>query len=336
MTFSVRRARGASSAWRLRALLALSFLGAMAFALPAGVDNAQAAFRQPQGGRIAIDLSAAFTPSEEFPGFVDKDTGAFFAVIELPADAYDKLKAIPDSPEALANEGFGGTEKTELKGRQGTFVYLHGKQVKPAGEVTKFVLIFPEKDITGVIVADVPQAAIDGGKYSRDAVEAILATVAVRDAPVDPNALFHFSYLGPFKQAFDHGGMTKAYNVSGAQPSPGENQLVKEAMLMVSSSIHGDAIDVKAQADKAFTELGGMKDRQIEEAKEVAVGNFKGYQITGAATDEASGGKIAIRLVLLSGEPAGYFMFLGSMPVADKEKMLPEIEKVIASFELVK
>jgi hypothetical protein len=333
MTFFIRRALGASSA---RAFPILSSLAVAAFALLAPVSQAQAAFRQFPGGRIAIDLGAAFTPSDRFSGFVDKSTGASFAVIELPADAYDKLKTIPDSEEALANEGFGGTEKAELKGREGAFVYLAGKQKTPAGDVTKFVLMFTERDVTGVIVANVPQAAMDAGAYSRQGLEAILATVAVRDKPADPNALFHFGYLGPFKEAYDHGGMTKAYNISGAQPHPGENQLVKEPMLLVSSSIHGDAIDVKAQADKAFMELGGMKDKQIEDAKEVAIGAFKGYQITGAMTDAASGGKIAIRLVLLSGEPAGYFMFLGSMPAADREKVLPEIEKVIASFDLVK
>jgi hypothetical protein len=332
MTFFIR-VLGASSA---HAFLALSSLAVAAFALLAPIYQAQAAFRQFPGGRIAIDLGAAFTPSDRFSGFVDKSTGASFAVIELPADAYDKLKTIPDSQEALANEGFGGTEKAELKGREGAFVYLAGKQKTPAGDVTKFVLMFTERDVTGVIVANVPQVAMDAGAYSRQGVEAILATVAVRDKPADPNALFYFGYLGPFKEAFDHGGMTKAYNISGAQPQPGENQLVKEPMLLVSSSVHGDAIDVKAQADKAFMELGGMKDRQVDDAREVTIGAFKGYQITGLVTDAASGGKIAIRLVLLSGEPAGYFMFLGSMPAADREKMIPEIEKVIASFELVK
>jgi hypothetical protein len=107
-------------------------------------------------------------------------------------------------------------------------------------------------------------------------------------------------------------------------------------MLLVSSSIHGDTIDVKGQAREAFKHLGGMKEKRIDDETEVAVGNLKGYQITGEVTDATSGDKIAIRLVLLSGEPFGYFLLLGSIPVAEKEKMMPEIEKMIASFELVK
>ena len=229
-----------------------------------------------------------------------------------------------------------GTEKAELKGREGRFIYLVGKQKTSAGEVTKFVLIFTEDDVTGVIVANVPQPAIDDGTYSRDSIEAMLLTATIQKAETDAPELFRFSYLGAFRQAYDHGGMTKAYNISGAKPSSGKNRLVKEPLLLVSSSLHGDAMDAKTQATKSFTELGGMKERQIDNQKEVTIGDLKGYQISGEATDAESGDKIAIQLVFLSGEPLGYFMLLGSVPVADREKMMPEIEKVIASFELVK
>lgn len=336
MTVFIRSALSAVSARSGRCLFAFSSLVAGAFVFLALVPDAHAELRQsPDGGRVAIELDEAFTPSEQFSGFVDMSTGASFAVVELPAEAYDKLKAIPDSEETLAKEGFGGTEKAELKGREGTYIYLVGPQKTPAGDVTKFVLMFKESDATGLIVANVPKAAMDAGKYSREGIEASLVTATVREAP-DPNAPFQFGYLGPFKEAFDHGGMTKAYNLSGSKPRPGENQLVKETMLMVSSSIHGDVIDVKAQANKSFMELGGMKERHIDEEKEVEIGDLKGHEITGEVTDAESGEKIAIRLVLLSGKPFGTFMLLGSVPAADKQKMMTEIEKVMASFELKK
>ena len=334
MTFFIPRASGALSAWSCRAFAALSSLVIAALALLALTFHGHAEFRQSPDGRIAIDLDNPFAASDTFSGFVDKSTGASFAVIELPASAYDKLKTIPDSKEALANEGFEGTAKAELKGRDGKFVYLVGDQKTPAGEVTKFVLIFGEDDLTGVIVANVPKKVIDAGTYSREAIEAILATATVRKAP-DPDALFRFSYMGPFKEAFDHGGMTKAYNMSGTQPG-GENRLIKEPMLLVSSSIHGDAIDAKAQANKSFNGLSGMKDRRIKEEKEIKIGDLKGHRIIGEATDAASGNKIAIHLVLLSGEPFGNFLFLGSVPAEVEEKMMPEVEKVIASFEIAK
>lgn len=336
MTFFTRRAAPVSSLWKARAFPALSALTVAAMALLATLSPGEAAFRQPPGGRIAVDIGAGFKPSDKFSGFVDASTGALMAVIDLPAEAYDRLKTIPDSEEGLANEGFSGTAKAELKGRQGAYVYLVGKQAKPDGDITKFVLIFKDGDVTGLIVANVPQKALDAGAYTREGIETILATAAVRSTPRDPNALFDFGYLGPFKQALDDGGMTKAYNISGARPQPGENQLVKEAMLMVSSTIHGDSIDVKAQADNAFMQLGGVKERRIDDKRDITIGNLRGYQIAGEVIDDTTANPIAIRLVVLSGEPYGYFVFLGSAPAAEKEKMMPEIEKVIASFELAK
>ncbi len=142
MSFFTRRAAGTSSPLWARAFLAAPCLAVAAFALLAPVSHAQATLRQSPGGRISVDLGAAFAPSDRFSGFVDQSTHASFAVVELPASAYDKLKTIPDSKEALANEGFEGTEKAELKGREGTYIYLTGKQNRPAGDVTKFVLIF--------------------------------------------------------------------------------------------------------------------------------------------------------------------------------------------------
>lgn len=335
MTFFISRALGAPSAWHGRAFLALSSLMVVTCFLLAPVSRAHAEMRQLAGGRIAIDLDAKFTPTDSFAGYVDNSSGVSFALIELPGKAYEELKTLPDSEEALAKEGFDGTKKAELKGREGDFFYLVGEQETPVGDVTKFVLVFNEKDVTGVIVVNVPRKAIDDGTYSREGIETILATASVRDIQIDEPDLFRFSYLGPFKEAYDHGGMTKAYNLSGAKPGSGGNQVVKETMLLVSSSLHSEAIDVKAQANKAFAELGGMKDREIDEEKEVTIGKFKGHQISGKATDAESGDEIAIQLVVLSGEPLGYFMLLGSVPAAEKEKMLPEVEKVIASFELV-
>lgn len=336
MTPLIRPALDTSSAWSRRARLALASLALAAIAVLASLPEAGAAFRQLPGGRIGIDLPDAFAPADKFTGFVDQKTRASFAVIELDAAAYETIKTIPDTPESLAREGFGGSVKAELKGRDGTFIYLVGRQSTPAGEVTRFALMFRDKDVTGLIVANVPQASLDAGTYSREGIEAILARVQVRDAPADPQALFRFAHLGPFKQTLNDGGQTQAYNISGTKPGAGENQIAKEAMLLVSSTIHGDDIDVTAQAEKAFNELGGMKDRRVASRKDVIIGDLKGYQILGEVTDEAGGQTIAVNIVVLSGKPLGYFMVLASVPAAEQAKMMPEIEKVIASFELSK
>jgi hypothetical protein len=298
--------------------------------------QARAEFRQPPSSRVAIDLGANFTVSERFAGFVDKSTGASFVIIEQPAAAYEELKTMPDRKDALAAQGLGDAVKAELKGREGTYVYLVGTQATPAGTFAKFVLIFKDRDVTAMIIANIPQTAIDAGTYSRDAIETILATATVRDTPAAAADLFRFRNLGPFKQAFTIGGMSKAYNIPGAQPRPGENRLVIEPMLIVSPSIDTRTVDPRAAARATFMRLGGMKEGQMDGEQDVTIGGLTGYQVTGEAADATTGARIAIHLVLLSGKPSGYFLIVGTTPITDKDKMMPEIEKVIASFEPVK
>src|SRR5262249_55534203 len=144
---------------------------------------ARAEFRQPPSSRVAVDLGANFTLAERFSGFVDKATGASFVIIEQPAAAYEELKSMPDRKDALAAQGLNNAAKAELKGREGTFVYLVATQNAPAGTVAKFVLIFRDRDVTAMIIANIPQAAIDAGTYSRETIEKALATATVRDTP---------------------------------------------------------------------------------------------------------------------------------------------------------
>jgi hypothetical protein len=336
MTCSLRRALRALSAYCGRAFVPLAMFVAAAFPVLAPATGARAELRQPPGSRVALDVSTAFTPSDRFSGFVDKSTGASFVIIQMPASTYDEFETLPDRKEALAQQGLSGTERAELKGREGTFIYLVGTQSTPAGAVAKFVLIFKEHDVTAMIVANIPQPAIDAGTYSREAVEKILATATVRDTPAAAAELFRFRYLGPFKEAFSLAGTTKGYSISGTQPRPGENRLVKEPMLLVSPSIDNRTIDPQIVARRTFMRLGGMREGQMDGEKEVSIGGLSGYQIVGEAADAASGARIAIHLVLLAGRPFGYFVIVGTTPIADKEKIMPEIEKVIASFEAVK
>jgi hypothetical protein len=325
MTFSIRR---------ISIALSSLLLAALPFIIPA--FQARAEPRQPPGSRIAVDLGASFTPSERFSGFVDKATGASFVIIEMPAAAYEELKTMPDRKEALAAQGLSDTARAELKGREGTFVYLVGTQTTPAGAFAKFVLIFRQQDVTAMIIANIPQTAIDAGTYSRDGIETILATATVHDTPAAAAELFRLGYLGPFKQAFTIAGTSKAYNISGKQPRPGENRLIVEPMLIVSPSIDGRTVEPKMAARQTFMRLGGMKEGQMDGETDVTIGGLSGYRITGEAADATTGARIAIHLVLLSGKPTGYFVLVGTTPVADKDKIMPELEKVIASFEPAK
>jgi hypothetical protein len=313
---------------RLTALTAALGLCAVA----AGVS---AEPRQAPGSRIALDIAEAFSPSDRFSGFVDEKSGASFVVVEMPASAYDEVKQIPDRADALAAQGLREAAKTELPGRKGEYVYFTGKQTSQNRDFSKYVLILRENGVTAMITANIPEtAALADAAFSKAQIEATLANATVKDAMSKGPDLFRLGYLGPFKEAFGLMGASKGYSISGLPPAQGDNRIAREATLIVAPSTDARlVVDPKTAAQRSFQTFGGLRDGKIESEKDVTIAGLKGHQIVGEAVDAASSSKIGIYLLMLAGDPGGYYAIVGTSPAADMPKMLPEFEKVTASFE---
>lgn len=292
--------------------------------------------RQAPNSRISLDLGKTFEPSDRFSGFVDKSAGVSFVIVELAGPRpFEELKTLPQRKEALAQQGLKEAVVSELPGRRGEYVYFTAKQTVGGQDVAKFILIFREAGLTAMISTNVPQAALDAGLYTKSRIEAILTTAVVEDQPATPAELFRFSYLGPFQEAFDLAGAAKAYGISRGLPAPGENRLIKEPMLIVAPSLGTRKIDPKNAATLSFQNLAGLKNNAVESEKVVEIGGLKGYQIIGETADKDADAKITINFVLLAGAEGGYYSLVGTVPYSDKDKFMPELEKVIASFEVV-
>ena len=109
---------------------------------------------------------------------------------------------------------------------------------------------------------------------------------------------------------------------------------MKEPTLIVAPSTDTRlVVDPKAAAQRSFQTFGGLKDSKIESEKEVTIAGLKGHQIVGEAVEATTGSKIGIYLLMLAGDPGGYYAIVGTSPIADMPKMLPEFEKITASFE---
>src|SRR5262249_31212971 len=159
--------------------------------------------------------------------------------------------------------------------------------------LAKFVLILRENSVTAMISANIPQKAIQAGTFTKEQIEQVLASASVKDRPAQSAELFRFRYLGPFKEAFGLAGASKAYSPSGISPSPGQNRMATEPMLIVSPSIDGRPLtDPKATAEQSFRAFGGMKEAKIERGKAVEIGGLKGYQVIGEAAEAGTGGKL--------------------------------------------
>jgi hypothetical protein len=308
-----------------------------ALAVTCSALSAQAELRQAPNSRVAIDLDARFVPSDRFSGFTDEQSGASFVIVEMPPQAYNELKHIGDSPEALATRGLTDAQKKDLAGRDGEYVYLTAKQSADGTEVAKHILIFRQNRATVMITANIPQKALDNGVFAPGQVERTLAAATVMDQVARQEALFRLSYLGPFKDSFGLAGTSKAYTPSGRTPAAGENLAIAEPILIVSPSLdHRPVPDPKSAAHRAFTSFGGLTEKTISSEKEITISGLKGYQIIGEANEQTSGAKLAVHFVLLAGDPNGYYALFATCPAGDAAKFMPEIDRVIASFEPVK
>ena len=314
-------------------LRVLSAAAAM-FGLYTATADVQAEPRQAPNSRVALDLGEAFSPSDRFSGFVDEKTGASFVIVEMPASAYEEVKQIADRADALAAQGLRDPAKAELSGRKGEYVYFTGKQTSLDVNFEKFVLILRENGVTAMITANIPEAALTAATFTKAQVEETLAKAVVKDETSKGAELFRLSYLGPFKEAFGLMGMSKGYSTSGTPPAPGDNRVVKEPTMIVAPSTDNRmVVDPKVAAQRSFQSFGGLKEAKIESEKAVTVAGLKGHQIVGSAVEPSSDSKIGIYLLMLAGEPGGYYAIVGTSPIADMPKMLPEFEKVTASFE---
>ena len=314
-------------------LRVLSAVAAM-FGLYTAATDVQAEPRQAPNSRVALDLGEAFSPSDRFSGFVDEKTGASFVIVEMPASAYEEVKQIADRADALAAQGLRDPAKAELSGRKGEYVYFTGKQTSLDVNFEKFVLILRENGVTAMITANIPEAALSASTFTKAQVEETLAKAVVKDETSKGSELFRLGYLGPFKEAFGLMGTSKGYSTSGNPPAPGDNRVVKEPTMIVAPSTDNRlVVDPKIAAQRSFESFGGLKESKIESEKAITVAGLKGHQIVGSAVEPSSGSRIGIYLLMLAGEPGGYYAIVGTSPIADMPKMLPEFEKVSASFE---
>lgn len=308
-----------------------------ALAVSCSAPSAQAEPRQAPNSRVALDLDARFAPSDRFSGFTDAQSGASFVIVEMPPQAYNELKHIGDSPEALATRGLTDARRKDLAGRAGEYVYLTAKQSADGADIAKHILIFRQNRATVMITANIPQKALDDGVFAAGQVERILAGATVMDQVARQEALFRLRYLGPFKDSFGLAGTSKAYTPSGRTPAVGENLAIAEPILIVSPSLDNRPVpDPKSAAHHAFTSFGGLTGKTISSEKEITIGGLKGYQIVGEANEQTSGAKLAVHFVLLAGDPNGYYALFATCPAGDAAKFMPEIDRVIASFEPVK
>lgn len=312
------------------AVVTVMFVLAMHFAITS--DSASARVEQAPSSRVALDVPGGFTPARQFAGFVNEAAGTSVVVVEVPGAAYEQL-ATGLTPQALATKGIAKAEAARLA-RPEPYIYMRGEQMARQGAVAKFLLVFRDKDVTALVTANVETAALERGAMTVADVERILASSTIAASAAPARELFRLGYLGRFRHAGTILGTTHAYTLDGKlEPSrKGE----KRAIVIVAPSLDDRPIaDPAREAETLLAGLPGLLETQVVGRRPIKVAGMDAIEIVADAKEKDVTGGVAVLQVLITPKSGGYYRIVGQVPAADKEVLLPEMRRIVESFELV-
>lgn len=300
-------------------------------AAPVKSAQADTSLRQAPNSRVAMVLPPAFQPARLYSGFEDERNGISFVIFEAPAAAFDEMRTA-FTPESLAARGLTDGRAGRLK-RNDEHIYMQARQSSPAGIYSKFFVLFRTGDQTVLVTANVPERALETHATNAETIESALAS-AVTVAVTDIKELYRFGYLGPFKEAGRVAGTSKLYTPDG-RLEPERKGLSRPALIVAPSIDKRPVGDVATTAKALLQTLAGYRDISIGIPEPVTVSGLKGVSLQGEAKDAQSGAEIVIHQVLLVAHDGGYYRLVGLVPKADAERLLPELQRITQSFQIL-
>lgn len=136
----------------------------------------------PIGQRIGLSPAPGLQPSERFPGFEDKDTGASVLLLEVTGQPYaETVKQI--ARDRIKKQGITEDSRESFPaGGKGTLVA--GRQEADGRAVRKWLLLAPAGEGAALVIVQVPEDAT--GAYPDAAVREMLASFAIRtEVPIE-------------------------------------------------------------------------------------------------------------------------------------------------------
>lgn len=295
-------------------------------------EIAAAKVQQAPSSRVAIDVPDSYAVARQFTGFVDEAAGVSLVIVELPDQAYEQLAAGLSS-EALATKGITGVEAGKIN-RSEPYLYRRGVQASAQGPVVKLLLAFKNSGVTALITANVQQASIEKGLVTTADVERVLATAGIAAAAAPSRDVFRLGYLGPFKPAGSVLGTTRVYTLDGKM-EPGAPAEFRPVLIVAPSLDRRPVLEPQKQADVLLAGLPGVEAPRIEDRRNLRISDMDAIELTATATDKSSGHEIAVWQLIVLPAGGGHFRLVSQMPVAEKERLLPELRKIADGFRPV-
>jgi hypothetical protein len=315
---------------RTLSLRMVRFLAAVTCFIFALSAPSQAEVLQAQNSRVTLDVPAKFVPSKLFAGFQNDALQTSFVIIDMPAAAFDQLRA-GLTAEGLATRGVVNAKPGKLK-RTDDYVYWTGEQMSPIGIIAKFILGFRDTQTTA-ITGNVPKAMIVNGKLKSAVIEAILASAALAPTAAASKPLFSLGDLGRFKDAGVFAGTARMYTSDGVA-DPG-TKAPGRAVFIVAPSLDLRPIpDVREFARSAMSQAGAATDITLTWTDDVAIGGLQGVASKATAkTTESPALPLALYQVVLLRPDGGYFRMVGRTSEIDPTETMAMFERMARSFK---
>ncbi len=286
-------------------------------------------YRQAPGSRISLAVGDRFALSDRFAGFVHDESGTSIVLVELPKEAFDRLRKLGNAQNALAAQGVEDARQLRLPNRTGEYIYLRGAQNTSLVEYAKYVLIFPNHDVTAMVTANIPRAALTAGLMSGPEIEAILASAVVQLNTPDSLKLFKLGYLGPFEEDLSILGTTKAYRLKSTESDNG----LKPIFLVAPSLSQAPIPKLAFFAERSFNDIDQVRDKKLEEIRSFEISGLSAVEAVGSGNDVRSGVPMLIYQVVIEARHGGYFRIIGLARHNSRDRLLPEFRAITRSFE---
>ncbi len=288
--------------------------------------------RQAPGSRIALAVNGDFAPSDRFAGFVHEKSGTSIALLELPLKVFEPLQELGRAQETFEAQGVGGVTRMALPGRSGDYIYLRGEQNTPLVDYAKYVLIFRDSGITGMVSANVPRAALNSGIVTGAAIEKVLASATIRGETTEAPKLFTLSYLGPFEEDLSLLGTTKGYRLKDSEAS-GSGVEIFQPLFLVAPSLSGAPIpNLSLLAGRSFEQIDRIAVKTVVSVRDLTIAGLPAIEIAGRGADAGTGIAALVYQLIVEASHGGYFRLIGIAPECDHELFLDHFRKMAESF----
>ncbi len=282
---------------------------------------------QVPGTGLSLEPPEGFTPSERFPGFQRTDVRAAILVSEFAAPTAEMLKGMSSPSESLyAAKGMKRISWRAMKISGLDALLVKAGQTRNGLDSITWILVTGDESTAVMVTAAYPKAFEEN--LEAGILTALLGASWTRTGPKDPfeGLAFRVTPTPLLKIAGPMGNglaLTESGKLSGGPTNP---------VFFVAPSL--TPVKVKDLSFFAMTRAAKIEQiREIENVsgREITVGGLPAYELLADAKDAKTGDSLRVYEVIAT-EEGGYIMFLGLVPAARGNELLPEFRRVTESY----